>query len=135
MRANNPKRQSRRRRELKAPTGLAFDPATTPAVYLEYAEQTCGVKPQYPVTTQDALNLLTVAGYQADHSRLTWHYQQGYITKPEKRGNAYYWTRENIYEFCGSLESTRNWQPVHELHRHKMNAREIEQGEYSPVFS
>lgn len=114
----------------KKPLNLVFDPKTTPEAYLSYAESLCGVR-QKAYTTQDALNLVTLAGYDADRGTLGNFFKAGYLAKPERTGNAFVWKREDIYALICSLESLRRWQSVSEFHVHKMRPDEVKRGEES----
>jgi len=113
----------------KPPVGLAFNPETTPAVYLQWAEKTAGIKPQGTYSTQDMLNLCTLVGYAADRPALSRAFDSGLIEKPErKEGRCYVWSRDEIYGFIRGLEARRAWQPIHPFHHHKMTPAEIKKG-------
>ncbi|UUO06937.1 hypothetical protein M4951_01175 [Blastopirellula sp. J2-11] len=113
--------------------GLAFDPASTPEIYLRFAEKKCGLPTGKAYTTPEALLLVELCGYDCDRPKLTYQLKKKFFKSPEKdeTGKAYFWKRENVLDLIRSLESMRAWLPIHGFHCHKMRSDELQKGQDS----
>jgi len=106
---------------IEMPTGLEFIKGQTNKTLLRAAWKTAGLNPAYPVDTRAAFALLKIMGYRADSPRLDYHLSRCYIEAPRKVRGEFRWTETDIIRFADSLESTKNWLPMHPCHSHKLS--------------
>lgn len=106
------------------PTGLEFRRNDTNRRLLRSAWKAVGLNPRYPLSTDEALSMLKLMGYEVNRRRFSHHMKYGYVQPPPKQGKDFRWDEQHIVAFADSLESTRNWIPMHPCHVHKLTDEE-----------
>jgi len=110
---------------VEMPQGQAFIKNITNRKLLAAAWKAAGLAPRYPLDTRSVFALLKIMGYGVSRAIFEYHVAREYFTLPQKQCGQFVWTEAGIVSFADSMESTRNWLPMHPCHAHKLNADEI----------
>ncbi len=110
---------------IQMPQGQAFVKNITNRKLLQAAWKAAGLAPRYPLDTRSVFALLKLMGYAVSRAVFEYHVSREYFALPSKVRGCFVWTEREIVSFADSMESTRNWLPMHPCHAHKLNADEI----------
>ncbi len=106
------------------PQNLKWKRGETAKTLLDWAYQTAGVIPSFPVSTNTVNGLVKLCGYKLSHNRLNYVLRERKIKTPPKQGNEFLWSERDVMSLLDALEVMRSWLPMHPIHSHKLKVRE-----------
>lgn len=112
-----------------------FSPAADPRDSLEYCERAvraegwfakAGIAERWPVTTAEAVQLLTEGGeYDIDEERLADLIRRGIVARPVEDEDGPEWNAEGLARAVAVLECRGQWQPTPSLHDPKKHSSRL----------